>query len=53
MYFTLLFPATYFSSFFRSHLQAELYFLKKAMYAVDNIIKDCEISHYIFKIFRN
>jgi len=34
MYFTLLFPATRFGFFFRSHLQVELYFLKKAMCTV-------------------
>jgi hypothetical protein len=34
-------------------LQAELYFLKKAMYTIDNTIIDCEISHYILKILQN
>jgi len=53
MYFTLLFPVTCFGFFFRSLLQAELFFLKKAIYIIDNTIKYCEISHYIFKILQN
>jgi len=53
MYFTLLFPATCFGSFLQSHLEAELCFLKKAVYTIDSTITDCEILHYIFKIFLN
>jgi len=53
MDFTLLFPATFFGSFFRSHLQTELYFLKNAIYTIDYTIVDFDISHYTFKIVQN
>jgi len=52
-YFILLFPAKYFGFFFWSHPQSKNYFLKKAMYTIDNIIKDCEIWLYVFKILQN
>jgi hypothetical protein len=48
--FTLLLPATCFGSLYRSHLQAELYFIKQAMYTIDSTVTDCEIWHYMFKI---
>ena len=28
------------------------YLLKKVIYTIDNIVVDCEISHYVFKILR-
>jgi hypothetical protein len=36
IYFTLLLPATFFGSLCQGHLQAELYFLKKVTYTIDN-----------------
>jgi hypothetical protein len=38
----LLLPAACLSSFFRSHLQAGLYFLKKAMSTIDSTIIGAE-----------
>jgi hypothetical protein len=52
IYFTLLLPGTCFGSLYRSHLQDELYFLKKVMYTIDNTVIDCEISNCIFKILQ-
>jgi len=44
MYFTLLVPATCFGSF-RSHLQAALYFLKKAMYTTVHVAGKNNVKH--------
>jgi hypothetical protein len=50
IFFTLLLPTTYFVSLYRSHFQAELYFLKKIKSTFDSTVIDCDISHYVFQI---
>jgi len=49
VYFTLLLPATCFGSI-RAIFRLKYYLLTKAIYKIGNIVVDCEISHYVFKM---
>jgi len=49
VHFTLLLPTTCFGSI-RAIFRLKYYLLKKVIYTIGNIVVDCNISHYIFKM---